>query len=355
MAAELAALLIKSNPPASTSECCRIINTLLDNLARDDCEKHRRINLRNNKIKSAIVSVKYAVDFLLASGFESVDEGLIEMRGDHASTRATAAQAALDLACVQNDGPLALGLQLPLEGVRSCCAVGETAIVTGSIDNGVRIWPVSRPLVGQSQPLVCLQEHEGVRGVNGVLSLLELPDRRVASCARDGKMLLWELSATGGKLAATLEAHGDEQGKDVTNKRTVACLAHDRMTIFSGGWDWTIRVWTEPHTPDAKPSTLCGHEAAVLTLAVLADHRLASGSGDGTVRLWSRLETDGEYHCVAVCQAGSVVRGLAATEDGGFAQVGNDGVLRLWSASAELSARSSSVGSYLFCVAVAGE
>jgi hypothetical protein len=132
----------------------------------------------------------------------------------------------------------------------------------------------------------------------------------------------------------------------------------------------------------------------VLALAVLTDGRLASGSGDGTVRVWAAEQPGafGNYAGQLVCNAGCVVRGLAALSSGGFAQaraastpppsppqhataalsrltaptdarhtllhrhtlqVGNDGCLRVWSATGQEVAKSAAVGSYLFCVAVA--
>ena len=194
-ASNMAAKLVQANPPAVTAECCRILNTLLGNLAREDCEKceaasrvapaspscragtlsidrrcrrrrYRRINLANAKIKAAVVAAKFATEFLLECGFEQAAEGFVEMRGDGASARAAAAQAALDAACALHGGPLALSMRLPLEGVRACCAVGENAVATGSMDNGIRIWSASPPLAGDPEPIACLREHEGIRGAN---------------------------------------------------------------------------------------------------------------------------------------------------------------------------------------------
>ena len=161
---EAAGGLVTANPPTVTSDCCRILNTLLGNLAREDSEKYRRINLANAKIKAAVVSAKFAVDFLRACGFEDAGAGVVEMRGADASARAAAGQAALDDACAQNSGPLLLGMRLPLDGVRACCSVGENMVATGSTDNGVRIWSSSPPLTGDPEPITCLVEHEGIRG-----------------------------------------------------------------------------------------------------------------------------------------------------------------------------------------------
>ena len=60
--------------------------------------------------------------------------------------------------------------------------------------------------------------------------------------------------------------------------------------------------------PGAELARLEGHGALVGALAVLPDGRLASGSDDGTIRLWdattgaetARLEVDFEVYCLAV-------------------------------------------------------
>ena len=64
--------------------------------------------------------------------------------------------------------------------------------------------------------------------MNGVLALLPTPLGEVASCARDGKVQLWELNGTGGIALTALRGHGDENGQDVTNKQTVRAR----------GWEW---------------------------------------------------------------------------------------------------------------------
>jgi hypothetical protein len=59
----------------------------------------------------------------------------------------------------------------------------------------------------------------------------------------------------------------------------------------------------------------------VLALCVLEDGRVASGGGDGTVKLWREDgASPGSFACETTCSAGCVVRGLAPLPGGGFAQ-----------------------------------
>lgn len=53
--------------------------------------------------------------------------------------------------------------------------------------------------------------------------------------------------------------------------------------LFSGSYDYTIKVWSTSSLQRVK--TLQGHTDAVRALAV-ANGKLFSGSYDGTVRVW---------------------------------------------------------------------
>ncbi|KAL1524177.1 hypothetical protein AB1Y20_019086 [Prymnesium parvum] len=87
--------IVTSNPQATASECLRILNALLQNLARENTAKYRRIHLSNARVQAAVVSTVGAVDFLRKCGFEDSAEGYLEISPPDASSRAAAGQAAL--------------------------------------------------------------------------------------------------------------------------------------------------------------------------------------------------------------------------------------------------------------------
>ncbi len=66
------------------------------------------------------------------------------------------------------------------------------------------------------------------------------------------------------------------------HSRPVLSLAVSGTRLFSGSYDYTIRVWDLETM--AKEATLRGHTDAVRTLAV-AGGKLFSGSYDGTVKV----------------------------------------------------------------------
>ena len=61
------------------------------------------------------------------------------------------------------------------------------------------------------------------------------------------------------------------------------CVLSDGR-LASGSDDGTIRLWDVP--TGAATASLKGHHGKVSSLCLLPDGRLASGSDDGTIRLW---------------------------------------------------------------------
>jgi len=280
----------QKNPPAVAAECCRVLNLLLANLVGDPTsEKFRTIKSTNAKLKAAVFSPQGGEAVLLACGFERVESGL-EMRAEDAGARAAEGQAALDAASIAFGGPFALCAQLPhSSSVRAICGLGNL-VATGAMDNAVRLWPAERQ-PGEPQPLETLAGrpgcHEGVKGVNGVLAVVQTPTGLLASAGRD-KVLVWGQDATGGYAGspiAAMSAHGDARGADVTNASTVVALAHDGAgRLWSASWDATVRGW-QPLVDDgqggttlgsaAEPAVLRAGDVAVLALCVLEDGRRA--------------------------------------------------------------------------------
>jgi WD40 repeat protein len=60
---------------------------------------------------------------------------------------------------------------------------------------------------------------------------------------------------------------------------------------------------------------------------VLADGRLASGGGDGNIKLWPK---EGTGEPVVLSHGGGVVTSLAVLADGRLASGGEDGNIKLW-------------------------
>jgi WD40 repeat protein len=115
---------------------------------------------------------------------------------------------------------------------------------------------------------------------------------------------------------ARLEGH--------TNDVEALCLLPDGR-LASGSWDGTIRLWNV--ATGTETARLEGHTNSVHALCLLPDGRLASGSGDNTIRLWD-LATDTETaHLEGHTNS---VQALCLLPDGRLASGSGDKTIRLW-------------------------
>ncbi len=214
-----------------------------------------------------------------------------------------------------------------------CVALSQDGrlLASGGEDGTVRVW---EPPSG-GRLLATLQGHTG--GIRGVT--LSADGGLLASCGWDGTIRLWEThfaslaahfgspSAPSGRLLATLRTSGV--------RRVV--LSADGRLLASGSDDGTVRLWESPS--GRLLTTLQGHAGMIHGIALSADGRLlASGSEDGTVRLWdprsASSATQGASGRPLAILRGHTggIRGVALSADGRLLASGSfDGTVRLWS------------------------
>ncbi len=146
-----------------------------------------------------------------------------------------------------------------------------------------------------------------------VWSVIRLPDDRIATCGRDGQVVIWDangienfalkghrqsvlgLASVGHDLVASISRDRFLRVWDLSTRTcTVRAPAHlaAGLTIArlgdgvfaTGGADHDIRIWT---AAGDNVATLSGHSGWVWGLVAVGQNYLASASEDGTVRLWS--------------------------------------------------------------------
>jgi WD40 repeat protein len=192
-------------------------------------------------------------------------------------------------------------------GVRTLALAPDgRLLVSGGSDQAVRFWemPSGRLLPGVSP------HHADVTAV-----AFSRDGRTVISGAADGSVWLWDTAPPHPRRA-------------LAGSRTpISCVALsvDGETAWAGGQDGIVRGW-DTRMGGLRVQLNAG--AAVNSLSVSRDGRLAAGTADGTIRLWD-VHTAGEL--ASMHGHTQAVAALAFSPDGKtLASCGRDGDARLW-------------------------
>ena len=159
-------------------------------------------------------------------------------------------------------------------------------LASGDGHGRLRLWDI------ENQELVWNEQAH----TDWVFGLAFAPSGNVlATSGGDNKIRLWDVAQR--KLLATLEGHDDDV-------HSIA-FTPDGTTLLSSSDDMTVRRWQlgdleqlaqHTSTNDWVNEAWEGHDDTIPALALSSDgHWAASGSRDGTVRLWN-LETQKTIH-----------------------------------------------------------
>lgn len=185
---------------------------------------------------------------------------------------------------------------------------GET--VTRGVKHLLRsdlLYRRTTPAFSECKPAAFSGTHRGY-----VWSLARLHDNRVASCGRDGRVVIWD---TDGMNPVVLNGHEQSVlGLAEPRPGTLASISRDRTLRL---WDLETRVCT---------ATVAAHSAAVLSLVALPDGNLATGAADQEIRLW----TGDGAPLGALHGHSGWVWSLASALTGMLVSASEDGSLRFW-------------------------
>lgn len=212
-----------------------------------------------------------------------------------------------------------------------CLAVspdGET-MVSGAHDYSICVWKLGQASVSVS-PKQKIEAHQG-----HVLSLKfndpsgAVSEQMVASCGNDHAIKVWKVKKN--KLSSKWsipDAHAS----------VVSCVTWGRAAsstaLFSGGWDYTIKIWTPSKAAPSSPTeTLRGHKGRVTQLETTKDGLvLVSTSADGTAMCWNAVQPY-EAICCYVGAEPSWTDGAVCSLSVGntvFATGFEDGMINVW-------------------------
>jgi len=138
----------------------------------------------------------------------------------------------------------------------------------------------------------------------------------VLTCSWDNTIRRWNSST--GECLKIYEGHTD----------WVQSILYDEATkrIFSASDDETIIVWNGE--TGEKIGVMEGHDWWVGSLAQVNSTTIASGSSDGTIKLWDMTT----LVCIKTIVNGNPVNSVAATPDGQYLISGSDdGKVKVWS------------------------
>jgi len=163
----------------------------------------------------------------------------------------------------------------------------------------------------------------GHRNINTALAVL--PDGRLVSGDMNGKVWLWDVNAGTGKADVVLT---------IPNCMMALATLRDGHRVAVGMVGGSVEIWDVRTVPPVRTVTVaCGVGGIpVWALAALQDGHLATGCGDGVVRI---IDVDaGAVVATLVGHTGTgtdkVVMALAALPDGTLAGGSGDGTVRVW-------------------------
>jgi WD40 repeat protein len=281
-----------------------------------DLRTRRELAILKAHSKYGVSSVAFAPDGkTLASGGDDHTVRLWEMRGGQPTERATLQgyKSSVTAVAFHPDGK----------------TLAASSSADGTIIKGtVWLWDVSTAKAEKRAEL----PQEGA-----VNSIAFSPDgKSLAAAGWFGKIGLWDLHGDTPRRRAILDGH----------RKQVASLAFapDGKTLASGSEDWTVRLWDVANDVPKEPHVLNAHTWEVSSVAFAPDGRILATAGGAydlglrttirnTILLWNvegaapvgcgRLH-HGENHF-------SPVISLAFSPDGKTLASGSfDGTLRLW-------------------------
>ncbi len=227
-------------------------------------------------------------------------------------------------------------LRAPSEVFSVAWSPDGNLLATGGVDGTVKLWnregkklaifssslsnPRSLPSDSTDSGVVEIfrSSHSGF-----VESLAWSADGEIlASASSDGTVKLWNRE---GKELAILWGHSvqSSSSKRFSVRFKSVAWSQDGKILATGSEDGTVKLWNRE---GKELATLSGHFGLITSVAWSKDGILASSSEDGTVRLWNREGKE----LATLFEHLQTINSVAWSEDGILASGSDDGTVKLW-------------------------
>ncbi|MGH3867893.1 MAG: TIR domain-containing protein [Pseudonocardiaceae bacterium] len=203
-------------------------------------------------------------------------------------------------------------------------------LATGSDDTTVRLWDVHDP--HHAHPLGSFTAH-----TTAVQSVAFSSDgHTLATGSFDEDARLWDVSDLYQPRRHPYHPRLLRALPGPTHGVYSVAFSSDKHTLATGGGDGIVRLWnvSDPRNP-GLPRTLTGHTTTVLSVTFSADgHTLATGSFDQDARLWDVSDPGQPHQLHTLTGHTKGVYSVAFSSDKRtLATGGGDGIVRLWNVS----------------------
>lgn len=173
----------------------------------------------------------------------------------------------------------------------------DTLFATGSEDNSIRIWDISKMTTSEEPPKLV----QTLKGHSQEVYALEfIDDERIVSGSGDQNLKLWNVlkGECLASIQSQLPAHLLNESPQRESGITSLSISNDRKRIVTGSLDRLVRIYSLEATGEATEEefklieTFEGHEDSVYSVTFdPSDGSVISGSLDRTIRKWSLEES----------------------------------------------------------------